>query len=57
MTVNPAELLRIRDKRGAIETGLFADIIAVPEDPLQNIETLQNVNFVMKNGRIVRRPK
>jgi imidazolonepropionase-like amidohydrolase len=57
MTVNAAELLRIQNQRGAIETGLFADMIAVPEDPLQNIETLRRVNFVMKNGRAIRRPK
>ena len=57
MTLNAAELLRIQNERGAISKGFFADIIAVPEDPLQNIETLRAVNFVMKNGRIIRRPK
>jgi imidazolonepropionase-like amidohydrolase len=57
MTSNGAELLRIAKERGAISAGLFADIIAVPADPLQDIESLRKVNFVMKNGKIVRAAK
>ena len=57
MTTNGAELLRISKERGAISPGLFADIIAMPADPLQDIESLRKVNFVMKNGRIVRNNK
>jgi imidazolonepropionase-like amidohydrolase len=56
MTSNGAELLRITKERGAISTGLFADIIAMPADPLQDVESLSKVNFVMKNGKIVRNP-
>ena len=37
---------------GSIEKGKFADIIAVDEDPTENINTLENVVFVMKNGTI-----
>jgi len=36
---------------------LLADIIAMPDSPLDNIEALRKVNFVMKNGAIVRKPK
>jgi imidazolonepropionase-like amidohydrolase len=54
MTTNGAELLRINKERGAIAAGEFADIIAMPADPLQEIESLRKVNFVMKNGKIVR---
>jgi len=54
MTTNGAELLRISKERGAISPGLFADIIAMPTDPLQDIESLRKINFVMKNGKIVR---
>jgi imidazolonepropionase-like amidohydrolase len=54
MTTSCADLLRISKERGAISPGLFADIIAVPGDPLQDIESLRKVNFVMKNGKIVR---
>ena len=35
---------------GQIKKGFFADIIAVDEDPIKNIATMENVVFVMKNG-------
>lgn len=57
MTTNNAELFRIAKERGSITKGLFADIIAMPDSPLDNIESLRKVNFVMKNGAIVRKPK
>jgi len=57
MITNNAELLRISAQRGAIETGLYADIVAMPQDPLADIESLRSINFVMKNGTIVRKPK
>jgi imidazolonepropionase-like amidohydrolase len=57
MTTNDAELLRIQKDRGAIIAGLFADIIAMPANPLDDIESLRKVDFVMKNGTIVRRPQ
>ena len=57
MTTNGAELLRIAKDRGAIAPGQFADIIAMPADPLQEIESLRKVNFVMKNGKVVRTAK
>lgn len=47
----------ISKERGAIAPGLFADIIAMPADPLQDVESLRKVNFVMKNGKIVRNSK
>jgi imidazolonepropionase-like amidohydrolase len=57
MTTNGAELLRISKERGAIAAGLYADIIAMPGDPLQDTESLRKVNFVMKNGKIIRAAK
>jgi len=54
MTTNPAELLRIQKERGAIATGLYADIIAMPANPLDDTEALRKVNFVMKNGAVIR---
>lgn len=57
MTTNAAQLLRIEKDRGAIVPGLYADIIAMPASPLENTESLRKVNFVMKNGAIVRSPK
>jgi imidazolonepropionase-like amidohydrolase len=55
MTTNDAELLRIQKERGAIAAGLFADIIAMPSSPLDDIESLRKVDFVMKNGAVVRK--
>jgi len=51
-TVTDAELLGWSDKVGSIETGKWADIIAVDGDPLQDITTLQHVKFVMKGGEV-----
>ena len=48
-TINSAELLGMSD-RGEIKVGLMADIIAVDENPLDNIKTTESVQFVMKGG-------
>lgn len=53
-TINDADLLGWPDKVGAIEPGKWADIIAVDGDPLQDVTTLQHVNFVMKGGEVVK---
>ncbi len=50
-TVMSAELIGV-DDRGKLETGLLADIIAVPGDPSADITTTQHVSFVMKGGKI-----
>jgi imidazolonepropionase-like amidohydrolase len=57
MTTNCAELLRIQNERGAIAAGQYGDIVAMPENPLENVESLRKINFVMKNGAIVRSQK
>ena len=49
-TVNGAKLLGWQGKIGALKAGYFADIVAVPGDPLQDIGVLQKVAFVMKGG-------
>lgn len=53
-TWNPACLLGREEDLGSIERGKIADIIAVPENPLDGIEVLHDVFFVMKDGRICR---
>ena len=50
-TINSAELLGVKD-RGQIKQGMLADIIAVSENPLKNIKTLEDVTFVMKGGKV-----
>ena len=56
MTVDAAELLRINKARGSIAVGLSADLVATPANPLDDIENLRRIDFVMKDGKIVRRP-
>lgn len=55
-TVNGAELLGWADRVGSIAPGKLADVIAVRENPLQDITTLERVAFVMKDGVVYRRP-
>jgi imidazolonepropionase-like amidohydrolase len=51
-----AELLGMQDKIGSLEAGKYADIVAVPADPLSDIHQLEKVNFVMKGGVVYVRP-
>jgi imidazolonepropionase-like amidohydrolase len=53
-TVNAADLIGWPDKIGALETGHYADLIAVSGDPLSDVRVLESVKFVMKGGAIVR---
>ncbi len=49
-----ADLLAMSQKVGTLETGKFADVVAVPGNPLSNIKVTQSVIFVMKDGTIYR---
>jgi imidazolonepropionase-like amidohydrolase len=51
-TINSAQLLNWETQVGQIKVGYFADIIAVDENPLEKITTLETVTFVMKNGKV-----
>jgi len=53
--LNGAKLLGWDGQIGSLETGYFADVIAVPGDPTQDISTLQNVGFVMKGGIVYKK--
>ncbi|HSA93909.1 MAG TPA: amidohydrolase family protein [Terriglobales bacterium] len=53
-TLNAAELMGWSDRAGGLEAGKFADLIAVPGDPLADITQLERVHFVMKGGKVVR---
>ena len=51
-TSNAADLLGRANEIGSIRPGKFADIIAVPGDPLADVHVLENVSFVMKDGTV-----
>ena len=52
-TVVAAELLGWSDRVGALEPGLFADLVAVEGDVMNDVDLLTDVAFVMKGGRVV----
>jgi len=54
MTTNAAELLGLEKKIGLIATGMKADIIALKKNPIDDIENVKTVHFVMKEGKIIR---
>jgi len=53
-TINAADLIGWKDEVGVLETGHYADLIAVQGNPLENVKILESVSFVMKGGAIVR---
>jgi imidazolonepropionase-like amidohydrolase len=52
-TINAADLLGWPDKVGVLETGHYADLIAVSGDPISDLRVLESVKFVMKGGAVV----
>lgn len=56
-TSSAAELLGLQDQVGTVEHGKFADIVAVPGDPLSDVTIMEMVDFVMKGGKVYRSPK
>ncbi len=53
--INGAKLLRWDGQIGELKPGYYADIVAVPGNPLDDISVVEHVSFVMKNGEVVRR--
>ena len=49
-TLETAKLFRLENEIGKIKTGFSADIIALRDNPLENIESLKDISFVMKEG-------
>ena len=54
MTIYPAELFGIEKRRGVLEKNYWADIIALKNNPLENIDAIKNVQFVMKEGEVIK---
>lgn len=55
-TRNAAQLLGQWEQVGSIEAGKLADVVAVPGDPLAQIALMRQVDFVMKDGTVYRKP-
>ena len=53
-TSRAADLLGERGELGVVAPGAYADLIAVAGDPLQDVNVLKNVGFVMKDGVVFR---
>ena len=51
-TSKAAEMLDREGELGVVAPGALADIVAVSGDPLQDINVLKNVGFVMKDGKV-----
>ncbi|MGC1302563.1 MAG: amidohydrolase family protein [Caulobacteraceae bacterium] len=49
-TISGADLMGLNGKAGCVSQGCYADLIAVPADPLAKVEVLEHVDFVMKGG-------
>ncbi|MCX6546364.1 MAG: amidohydrolase family protein [Acidobacteria bacterium] len=55
LTITGYQASGIINERGPIKPGMFADMIAVPGNPLEDIDAVRNVQFVMKNGLVYKR--
>jgi imidazolonepropionase-like amidohydrolase len=54
-TSGAAEMLGMSGQVGVIAPGAFADVVAVPGDPLKDVNELSKVSFVMKDGKVFRK--
>ncbi len=52
--IEGARLLNWANEIGQLKPGFYADIVAVPGNPLDDISVVERVSFVMKNGVVVR---
>jgi imidazolonepropionase-like amidohydrolase len=55
MTVNGYGISETTKTRGPIKAGYFADVIALPGNPLDDLNALKNVQFVMKDGQVFKK--
>ena len=55
MTINGYKVADIDQTRGPIKAGYFADLIALPGNPLDDLDALRNVQFVMKDGLVFKK--
>jgi imidazolonepropionase-like amidohydrolase len=55
MTIGGYKVSQTENTRGPIKAGFFADLIAVPGNPLDDVDALKNVQFVMKDGQVFKK--
>jgi len=55
MTTNGYEISELQNSRGPIQVGFAADLIATAENPLEDINAIRDVRFVMKNGMVFKK--
>jgi imidazolonepropionase-like amidohydrolase len=55
ITVNGYKISETEQSRGPIKAGFFADLIAVPGNPLDDVDALKNVQFVLKDGVVFKK--
>ena len=55
MTINGYLISETENERGPIEVGFAADIIATSENPLDDIDALRDIQFVMKDGKVFKK--
>lgn len=56
-TINAADLLGETENLGALTPGKYADLVAVKGNPLDDISILETIDFVMKDGEIVKKSR
>jgi len=52
-TLETAKLLKIDSELGSISVGKLADLVAVKGNPIQDINNIENISFVMKDGVVI----
>ena len=55
MTISGYKVSETERTRGPIKVGMFADLIAVAGNPLESIDALRDVRFVLKNGMVFKK--
>jgi imidazolonepropionase-like amidohydrolase len=54
-TLHGAEVLHIDNQYGTVEAGKIADLLVIDKNPLENIDNIKSVNFVIKGGKVYKK--